>query len=220
MKRFKRYLVAVAGLLGLVSAILLVTGWSSAVASNISSVFVTNSASNPVPVNGTVKVDSTAASPVLVSGAVSLSGSPSVKIDPSGDVVDLADHLGQAFDSDVRFSLTDGVPVMTKFFSVPFGKVFVIQHVNAEADVAPGDGAELQLELRSVQDSAPNLYDSLPLTEQTVTNTCCSAFVDDEDVTLVAGPGSNSVLFFRGPASVGEADARITLSGYLADAPS
>jgi len=227
MKRLTRYIVALAGLVGLVSAIMLATGWSSAVASNIGSVFVTNGASNPVPVSGTVKVDSTAADPVVVGGTVSLSGStvsvgntPSVKIDPSGDVVDVADHLAQAFDIDVRFSLADGEALATKSFSVPPGKAFVIQHVNADAGVPPGNGAELQLELRSVQDANSSFYYSLPLTPQTATNTCCSEFVDDEDVRLAAGPYTNSVLFFRGPASVGEADARVTLSGYLADAPS
>jgi hypothetical protein len=41
------------------AALLLVTGWGSAVASSVSSVFVTNTSSNPVPVNGTVTVSGT-----------------------------------------------------------------------------------------------------------------------------------------------------------------
>jgi hypothetical protein len=42
----------------LVMAVLLVSGWGSAVASSVSSVFVTNTSANPVPVNGTVAVTS------------------------------------------------------------------------------------------------------------------------------------------------------------------
>jgi hypothetical protein len=219
MKRFTRYVAALTALVVSTSLVLALTGWGNAFAANVSGVFITNSTSNPVPVDGTVKVDSTAASPVLVGGMVSISGSPSVEL-ASGSTVDLANHLAQAFDIDVRFALADGEALATKSFSVPPGKAFVIEHVNAEANVPPGNGAELQLELRSVQDSNSALYESIPLTQETATNTCCSAFVDDEDVTLVAGPYTNSVLFFRGPASAGEAEARVTLSGYLADAPS
>ena len=56
MKRFTRCAGALAGLAALVGLVLFTTGWGSAVAANISGVFVTNTASNPVPVSGTVTI--------------------------------------------------------------------------------------------------------------------------------------------------------------------
>jgi hypothetical protein len=63
MRRFKSYAIGAAGMLVLVAAIVLATGSGSAVAASISSVFVTNTASHPVPVhetntdaNGNIKV--------------------------------------------------------------------------------------------------------------------------------------------------------------------
>jgi len=58
VKSFRSYVAAGVGFAMLVTIIMLVTGWGSAVAANVSSVFVTNTASNPVPVTptGTVPV--------------------------------------------------------------------------------------------------------------------------------------------------------------------
>ena len=63
MRRLKRYGLAAVGMLALATAILLVTGGGTALATGISKVFVTNTASNPVPVreqnrdaNGNIKV--------------------------------------------------------------------------------------------------------------------------------------------------------------------
>ena len=51
LRRLKKYAIGASGMLVLVVAILLATGWSSAVASSINNVFVTNDASHPVAVN-------------------------------------------------------------------------------------------------------------------------------------------------------------------------
>jgi hypothetical protein len=51
MRRFKKYGLGAAGMLVLVMAILLATGWGSAVAAQLTNVFVTNDASHPVPVS-------------------------------------------------------------------------------------------------------------------------------------------------------------------------
>jgi hypothetical protein len=63
MQRFKKYGIGAAGMLVLVAAIVLATGSGSAVAAQITSVFVTNDAAHPVPVhanntdaNGNLKV--------------------------------------------------------------------------------------------------------------------------------------------------------------------
>ncbi len=61
LRRLKKYGIGAGGMLVLVMAILLATGWSSAVAAQISNVFVTNDASHPVPVHeqGTASVNVT-----------------------------------------------------------------------------------------------------------------------------------------------------------------
>jgi hypothetical protein len=50
LQRLKKYALGAVGMLVLVMAILLATGWGSAVAAQISNVFVTNDASHAVPV--------------------------------------------------------------------------------------------------------------------------------------------------------------------------
>jgi hypothetical protein len=50
MKAFWRYVTAGVGFAVLVTLVLLATGWGSAVAAKVSSVFVSHTASNPVPV--------------------------------------------------------------------------------------------------------------------------------------------------------------------------
>ena len=83
--RFTRYLVGGGAVAGAISALLLATGWGSAVASNVSSIFVTNTAANPVPVSGSVTVSS------IGSGStVDVGNTPNVKLDPSGNTVNVA----------------------------------------------------------------------------------------------------------------------------------
>ena len=58
LRPLKKYAIGAGGMLVLVMAILLATGWGSAVAAQISNVFVTNDSSHPVPVHeqGTASV--------------------------------------------------------------------------------------------------------------------------------------------------------------------
>jgi hypothetical protein len=63
LRRWKRYGIGAGGILVLVAAMLLATGWGSAVAAQITSVFVTNDSAHPVPVqeqrtdaNGNIRV--------------------------------------------------------------------------------------------------------------------------------------------------------------------
>jgi hypothetical protein len=66
-----------------VTLVMLATGWGSAVAATVQSVLITNGPGRPVP----VKVASGA---LPVSGSVGISGTPSVKLDPTGNTVHLA----------------------------------------------------------------------------------------------------------------------------------
>jgi hypothetical protein len=75
LRRFKKYAIGAAGMLVLVVAVVLATGSGSAVAAQITNVFVTNDAAHPVPVratntdaNGNVKVHEQGTANVNVSG--------------------------------------------------------------------------------------------------------------------------------------------------------
>jgi hypothetical protein len=57
----KKYAIGAGGMLVLVTAVLLATGAGSAVAAQITNVFVTNDAAHPVPVTGTLSTRSAAA---------------------------------------------------------------------------------------------------------------------------------------------------------------
>jgi hypothetical protein len=61
LRRFRNYAIGAGGMLVLVMAILLATGWGTAVAAQITNVFVTNDASHAVPVReqGTTNVNVT-----------------------------------------------------------------------------------------------------------------------------------------------------------------
>lgn len=67
LRRFKKYAIGAGGMLVLVVAVVLATGSGSAVAAQISNVFVTNDASHPVPVHeqGTATVQQ-AGTPVSI----------------------------------------------------------------------------------------------------------------------------------------------------------
>ncbi len=117
MSRFGRWCVTVVTMVSVATVALLTTGWGSAVAANVGSVFVANSPANPVPVrqqgiadvrvtnaeampvketntdgNGNLKVHEQGTAKVSQSGTwnVGITGTPTVK---SGDV---AAVLGQS----------------------------------------------------------------------------------------------------------------------------
>jgi len=89
LRRFKKYAIGAAGMLVLVVAIVLATGSGSAVAAQITSVFVTNDASHPVPVNvGNTTLPIHEQGTATVSGTVGLSPTANtVKLDPSNSEV-------------------------------------------------------------------------------------------------------------------------------------
>ena len=68
MSRLGRWGVTVVTMASVATVVLLITGWGSALAANVTSVFVTNTASNPVQVHqqGTANVNVTNTTPVSV----------------------------------------------------------------------------------------------------------------------------------------------------------
>jgi hypothetical protein len=76
MRSVRKYALTLLATTSLVTVVLLVTGWGSAVAAQISNVFVTNTAADPVPVSGSVSVSNLPATQ-SVSGTVNIGNFPS-----------------------------------------------------------------------------------------------------------------------------------------------
>jgi hypothetical protein len=76
MRKVRKYALTLLATTSLVTVVLLVTGWDSAVASQISNVFVTNTSADPVPVSGSVAVSNLPATQP-VSGTVDVGNLPS-----------------------------------------------------------------------------------------------------------------------------------------------
>jgi hypothetical protein len=117
MSRLSRWGLTVVTMVSVAIGVLLISGWGPAVAANVSSVFVTNTASRPVPVrqqgtasvnvtntsvpvhdtnvdsNGNLKVHEQGTANVAQSGTwnVGITGTPTVK---SGDVASVLDQSG------------------------------------------------------------------------------------------------------------------------------
>jgi hypothetical protein len=238
MKRLTRYAVALVAVAGSTGLVLLTTGWGSAVASNISGVLVTNTASNPLPVNGTVTIggaptvhlasDSTVSvgntpSVNLAPGGntVSVGNSPLVRIDPSSNVVEVAPVV-QLTESSIQGDVTMSGTGQESFdFQVPAGEVFVIQHVSVLMALPPGQNGLVEADLGDVPvqpQQAPDVAEHFPLERQSGEFGGHDVFVADEDVTLFAGEGENDIVFLR-DVDAGDATARITLTGYYAPTP-
>lgn len=110
MARLGRWGATVVTMVSVATAVLLATGWGSAVAANVGSVFVANTPSNPVPVHeqGTANVKVTNTTPLAVgetntdangnikvheqgTANVAITGTPTVK---SGDTAAILDQSG------------------------------------------------------------------------------------------------------------------------------
>jgi hypothetical protein len=78
MRKLRRYALTLLATTSLVTIVLLVTGWDSALADKVQSVLVANTASDPVPVNGSVAVSNLPATQP-VSGSVSVSNLPATQ---------------------------------------------------------------------------------------------------------------------------------------------
>jgi hypothetical protein len=102
----RKYGLGAASMLVLVLAILLVSGWGSAVAAQVSGVFVTNTPANPVPVSGAVTVSNLPATQP-VSGAVTVSNLPQTQ--PVSGTVDVGNFPGNFPAAPSTVVITSGV---------------------------------------------------------------------------------------------------------------
>jgi hypothetical protein len=237
MKRLTRTVIVLVGLAGSIGLVLLTTGWGSAVASNISGVLVTNTSSNPLPVNGTVTIGGSPTVHLASDSTVSVGNSPSVNLAPGGNTVTVGNSPLVRIDPNsnvvqvapvVPFSETSiqgevtmsGTGQENFAFQVPTGQVFVIQHISAEINVPPGQNPLLAAELETVTvqpQQVPQVDEHFPLQQSGELNGH-DFFVADEDVTLYAGEGENDIVFLRDP-SAGTAYGDVTLTGYYTPAP-
>jgi hypothetical protein len=107
MQRFKKYAIGAGGMLVLVAAIVLATGSGSAVAAQITSVFVTNDAAHPVPVHeqGTASVTVTnLPANQAVNGTVNVGNLPAA---PTTEVVANTSGHVDAFGAYIPLPRTD-----------------------------------------------------------------------------------------------------------------
>jgi hypothetical protein len=137
VSRLGRWSVTVLTMVSVATVLLLLTGWGSAVAANVSSVLVTNRPSNPVPVQqqGTADVNVTNTTPVSVKssdvasvlgqgGAVAVSPGQRLTLNPDAmdvgayrEVTLYLEFVGGDFNTDTELSaLTDdGTPFLFAF---------------------------------------------------------------------------------------------------------
>jgi hypothetical protein len=91
LRRWTKYGTGAGAVLVLVTAFLLATGWGSAVAAQVTSVFVNNDSAHPVPVHeqGTARVSvvgDPSEQPMLFTGGIDIDSGPLVSNVPTGKV--------------------------------------------------------------------------------------------------------------------------------------
>jgi hypothetical protein len=174
---WKRLGLTAVSLLLLVTVILLVTGWGTAVAANISSVLIANTASSPVEsaiVNQpTVTVSGTPSVNVANSPTVTVSGTPTVQ------------PIETPFQQFVSGSTDQsGSEVCVPIVS-PAGKTLTIKSFSAKAGGTRMP--DVYLQTVAVQGSLGNSIDSLHLDLRPVS----SGWAGDLQTTLYSGGANN-----------------------------
>jgi hypothetical protein len=134
VKRLWRYGVTLAMTTSLVTIVLLVTGWGSAMAAQITNVLVSNTSANPVPVQavGTLPVHEQGTANVAVSGVVATKASDNPAIQPAEETELFTVGLGA----------TGGGGTV---YTVPTGKRLVIETATVIAQLPAGQRASTNL---------------------------------------------------------------------------
>jgi hypothetical protein len=193
MNSFKSYLTAGIGFAMMVTIIFLATGWGSAVAAQISSVFVTNDASHPVPVaqQGTANVNVTNSTvPVHEQGTATV----------------------QQAGTPVHFELRERQTFGGNTYTVPAGKRLVIQYINGTVrDPVNGTPANALLFLDATTSTNTAEYEFVASNHASDDN---SDHVS-EAVTIYADPGSEVLLT---TSEEFDLPATLEVDGYLTNA--
>ena len=198
-----RHVYAIVGL-GIVLAALSVASPSiKAKAPSTQNVFVTNTASNPVPVavNGTANI----------SGTVNIGNNSSAPI-PVVEVT-AAQRIPKTFETGIYFN-TGATDSYNTFYTVPDGKVLVVQSVTVQSFQMPagehmismGLGALYAAQRPIVIGFQGNDFDGYPL------------FVGNFTGTMRFGPGSQVRVYGIRDSGTGACGGEAVVEGYLENA--
>jgi hypothetical protein len=220
---FLRWGLSVLTMATIATMVLLVTGWGSAVASNISSVFVTNTSSNPVPITpiGTVPVHEQGTANVNVVNTTSLPVHDT-NTDENGNIKVHEQGVATVqFKDPVLTVEAAGTPVNAEIYNaghtgdqdyvVPDGKVFVIDYINGTSRAS-----QLDVEVDGADGGGFYSFYGTP-TDATGCVIPCAAFVFGSHVLITASAGDRITLGVHTDAS-SELNGELSLVGYLQDA--
>jgi hypothetical protein len=198
LRNWMKFGIATTVMLACAGALLLVSGWGSAIAAQISSVFVANGPSNPVP--------------------VSFNNSPVAPLDTRGadEVAAQLVSVTESFDLPAEVCcLNDGSRLL---YTVPAGKLLVVQYVSVNGFAVTGTKIGAIIENSGCGARCPLV--SIPLQNQgTIGSQCCVPTTDrwrgSELVRAVFPPGP---VHAKGEKSERtDASFWVYLSGYLID---
>ena len=226
MYRFKQSLMA---LMGVVTLVVIVTVTMPHIGRGASGSGTTSSA--PTSQTQNVNVVNTPSVNAQQSGTwnVGINGTPVVGLDAANNTVKF-----DAVNNTVKIDTTNPLPVRdvdnparqpvqaagtagagetNHFFSVPLGKVLVIEHVSADVR-GMEDNALLVLGTNA---GSGGVFQDVPLTKQKFGNEVL--LVASQPIRAYAVPGTSVSFTVNSPLIFGQGDAHVTISGYLVNVP-
>jgi hypothetical protein len=190
------------------------------------SVTVANTGKNPVPVNGNVNVTNTAQNPVPVTGSVTVnqpvqsvinnSAKNPVPVTITNPAITTTDSNRAAhtpYAKAVAMTMTTDIGNST--FTVPNGKLLVVQTISAGAAVHPG--VNILLFVTTVCRGAMTVT-HLPMLSQGSGFTGTDGFAMCQALTIFADPGSTVTVSLHTTNALWPWYLDVSLSGYLVDA--
>jgi hypothetical protein len=237
MKNIRIYLVALCALVLSAGSFLLNGATSSIAAPSDKDVVVTNTASNPVPVqaqgttnvSGNISISNTpsvsiANTPTVNaqefgSWNVNISNTPTVHLDSSTpvNVRNVDNPALQPFQRNLDVLIPPGQGTATDQYTVPAGKRLVIEFASNSVTAPTG----MKLWVR-VQALSGGVFSNYNMTSALLANTAGTDFSVGSEVTRIyADPGSNVTLVVSvlGGTAGPNTGAEVDLSGHFVDLP-
>jgi len=145
-------------------------------------------------------------------------GTPTVAISPTANTVQTDLHLNTPFVVERGFDVSSSGGDDTTAFTVPAGKVFVLQHVTAIASADPGVNVGLAGMFRLPDNTPPDSrgnanYPFNLVKRDTASGSNVWSYSQNDAIAIYAG--ANTITF----GATGDARATVVFSGYLADLP-
>lgn len=201
MQRFKTYTLTALGILALSGALSL-TGISQTMAAAV--------------MKGVQKVSITNSS-IGVKGSVEVSNTPSVKLDPAGNMVETAPSKPIQFQATVNVGYdAKHTPVTSTAYTVPAGERLVIEYVAVDFVEAYQNDETILASFRTGAASSPGPRFFIPLTYEGTTDSF--HLVGAQQTRVYANPG-DVVTAEAAPLDVIQnTSATFSFSGYLVNA--